>query len=228
VTFRCSLSLAQQPIVFCLGTSLPATCRLFGFSFLFRHFSSLPPLSVCKFLFRAGLPTRCGACLGDVTIAVAYCKAPCTIHIGCGFVEVWRGPVCLAVLDQCFPWEVIIEPVKLHAASLNCTVQCGVESTQDQSCVSRCCVVSGRGTSTEKSHGRYLAKFDSFQCSVDSSKLSVFWRFALSFRLWLLWSLHSGSRWPSLWYATSLQPTLFSRASTRSVQKIALQCHLKF
>jgi hypothetical protein len=54
-------------------------------------------------------------------------------------------------LPQCFPWEVIIEPVvELHAASLNCTVQCGVESTEDQSCVSRCCVVSGRGTSTEK------------------------------------------------------------------------------
>jgi len=83
--------------------------------------------------------------------------------------------VCLAVLDQCFPWEVIIEPVvELHAASLNCTVQCGVESTEDQSFVSRCCVVSGRGTSTEKSHGRYIAKFDSFQYSVDSSQLSVF------------------------------------------------------
>ncbi len=79
----------------------------------------------------------------------------------------------LAVLDQCFPWEVIIEPViELHAASLNCTVQCGVESPEDQSFVSRCCVifgrgtstdksqccvVFGRGTSTDKSHGRYLA-----------------------------------------------------------------------
>ncbi len=92
--------------------------------------------------------------------------------------------MCLAVLDQCFPWEVIIEPVvELHAASLNCTVQCRVESTEDPSCVSRCCVVSGRGTSTEKSHGRYLAKFDSFQYSVDSCQLSVFWRFAISFRL---------------------------------------------
>jgi len=59
----------------------------------------------------------------------------------------------LVVLDQCFPWEVIIEPVvELHAASLHCTVQCPVESTEDQSCVSQCCVVSGRGTSTEKSH----------------------------------------------------------------------------
>jgi len=83
--------------------------------------------------------------------------------------------VCLAVLDQCFAWEVIIEPVvELHAASLNCTVQCGVERTKDQSCVSRCCVVPGSGTSTEKSHGRYLAKFDSFQYRVDSSQLSVF------------------------------------------------------
>jgi hypothetical protein len=83
--------------------------------------------------------------------------------------------VCLAVLDHCFPWEVIIESVvELHAASLNCTVQCGVESTEDQSCVSRCCVVSGRGTSTEKSHGRYIARCDSFPYSVDSSQLSVF------------------------------------------------------
>jgi hypothetical protein len=84
--------------------------------------------------------------------------------------------VCLAVLEQCFTWEVIIEPVvEIHAASLNCTVQCGVESTEDQSCVSRCCVViSGRGTSTEESHGRCIAKFDSFQYRVDSSQLSVF------------------------------------------------------
>ncbi len=53
--------------------------------------------------------------------------------------------MCLAVLNQYLPWEVIIEPVvELHAASLNCTVQCGVESTEDHSCVSRCCVVSGR------------------------------------------------------------------------------------
>ncbi len=83
--------------------------------------------------------------------------------------------MCLVVLDQCFPWEFIIEPVvELHAASLNCAVQCGVESTEDQSCVSRCCVVSGEGTSTEKSHGRYLAKFDSLQYSVDSCQLAVF------------------------------------------------------
>jgi len=74
--------------------------------------------------------------------------------------------VRLAVLDQCFPWEVIIEPVvELHGASLNCTVQCGVESTEDQSCVSRCWVVSGRGTSMENSHGRYVAKFDGFPIS---------------------------------------------------------------
>jgi len=45
-----------------------------------------------------------------------------------------------------------------------------------------------------RTSGRYLAKFDSFQYSVDSSQLSLFWRFAISFRLWLLWSLHSGSR----------------------------------
>jgi hypothetical protein len=142
--------------------------------FLFRHFSSLRPLSVNSF-FALDCPTCCGAWFGDVTIAVAYCKPPCTIHIGWGFVEVCRGPVCLAVLDHCFSWEVIKESVvELHAASLNCTVQCGVESTEDHSCVSRCCVVSGRGTSTEKSHGRYIARFDSFQYSVDSSQLSVF------------------------------------------------------
>ncbi len=78
-----------------------------------------------------------------------------------------RSRVCLAVLDQCFPWELIIEPVvELHAASLNYTGQCGVElCIADQSCVSRCCVVFGRGTSTEKSHGRYIAKFDGFPVS---------------------------------------------------------------
>jgi hypothetical protein len=45
----------------------------------------------------------------------------------------------------------LIEPVvDLHAASMNCTIQCGVENTEDQSCGSRCCVViSGSGTSTE-------------------------------------------------------------------------------
>jgi len=74
--------------------------------------------------------------------------------------------VCLAVFDQCFLWEVIIEPVvELLGASLNCTVQCGVESTEGQSCVSRCWVVSGRGTSMENSHGRYVAKFDGFPVS---------------------------------------------------------------
>jgi len=47
--------------------------------------------------------------------------------------------------------SVIIEPVfELHAASLNCTVQRSVESTEDQSCVSRSCVVSARGTATER------------------------------------------------------------------------------
>jgi hypothetical protein len=149
-----------------------------------RHFFSLRPLSVNSF-FARDCSTQCAACFGDVTIAVAYCKPPCTIHIGWGFVDVWRSPVCLAVLDQCFPWEVIIEPVvELHAASLNCTVQCGVESTEDQSCGSRCCVViSGSGTSTEKSHGRCIAKFDSFQYRVNSSQLSLFWRFAINFRL---------------------------------------------
>jgi hypothetical protein len=55
--------------------------------FLFRHFSSLRPLSVNSF-FALDCPTCCGACFGDVTIAAAYCKPPCTIHIGWGFVEV--------------------------------------------------------------------------------------------------------------------------------------------
>ncbi len=50
--------------------------------------------------------------------------------------------------------------VELHVVSLNRTVQCGVESTKDQSCASRCCVVSGRGTFMENSHGRYIATFD--------------------------------------------------------------------
>jgi hypothetical protein len=55
--------------------------------------------------------------------------------------------------------------IGLHGASLNCTVHCGVESTEDQSCVSRCCVVPGRGTSMEISHDRYVAKFDGFPVS---------------------------------------------------------------
>ncbi len=47
--------------------------------------------------------------------------------------------------------SVIIEPVfELDAASLSCTVQCSVESTEDQSCVSRSCVVSARGAATER------------------------------------------------------------------------------
>jgi hypothetical protein len=47
--------------------------------------------------------------------------------------------------------SVIIGPLfELFVASLNCTVQCSVESTEDESCVSRSCVVSGRGTATEK------------------------------------------------------------------------------
>ncbi len=72
-----------------------------------------------------------------------------------------EGPCVLLLWTSVFPWEVIIEPVvELHAASLNSTVQCRVESTEDQSCVSRCCVVSGR-EHPEKSHGRYRAKFDS-------------------------------------------------------------------
>ncbi len=47
--------------------------------------------------------------------------------------------------------SVVIEPVfELHAATLKCTVQCSVESTEGQSYVSRSCVVSARGTATEK------------------------------------------------------------------------------
>ncbi len=47
--------------------------------------------------------------------------------------------------------SVIVEPVfELHAALLNCAVQCSVESTEGQSCVSRSCDVSARRTPTEK------------------------------------------------------------------------------
>jgi hypothetical protein len=54
--------------------------------------------------------------------------------------------VRLAIFDHRFRWEVVVEPVvELHVASLKCTVQCGVESREDQSCVSRCCVVALRG-----------------------------------------------------------------------------------
>jgi hypothetical protein len=139
--------------------------RLFWFHFPLLTFFALRPLSVTP-SFAPDCPACRAACFGHVKIAVAYYKAPCTIHISWGFVEVSRAPMRLAVLDQCFAWEVIIEPVvKLHVASLNCTVQCGVESTEDQSCVSRCCVVPGRETSMENSHGRYVAKFDGFPVS---------------------------------------------------------------
>ncbi len=57
-----------------------------------------------------------------------------------------RGLVCSLLFTS-----AIIEPVfELHAASLDCTVQCSVESTEDQSCVSRSCAVSARRTATEK------------------------------------------------------------------------------
>jgi len=39
---------------------------------------------------------------------------------------------------------------ELHAASLNCTVQCSVVSTEDQSCVSRSCVGSAMGAARER------------------------------------------------------------------------------
>jgi hypothetical protein len=57
-----------------------------------------------------------------------------------------------------------------------------------------------------KAHGCYIASLDGFPfshekwapySSVDSSQPSAVWGFASSFRLWLLWSLHSRSRWPS-------------------------------
>jgi hypothetical protein len=52
----------------------------------------------------------------------------------------------------------------------------------------------------------YIASLDGFSVShekwapfssVDSSRPTAVWRFSNSFRLWLLWSLHSRSRWPS-------------------------------
>jgi hypothetical protein len=55
--------------------------------------------------------------------------------------------MCLAILDR-LPGEAIIEPVvELHGASLKFTVKCGVDNTEEKSCVSPCCVVSGRETS---------------------------------------------------------------------------------
>ncbi len=137
-TFRCSFLPCATRKKLLLVSVVAVACRLFGFHFPLLTFF-FAPATLCHFLFRAGLPYTSAACFGHGKIAVAYYKAPCTIHKSCGFAEVWRGPVRLAVLDQCFPWEVIIEPVvELHGASLNCTVQCGVESTEDQSCVSRC------------------------------------------------------------------------------------------
>jgi len=49
-----AFSLAQQAIALCLGTSVPATCRSFGFSFSLPTFF-FAPATVCQFLFRAGL-----------------------------------------------------------------------------------------------------------------------------------------------------------------------------
>ncbi len=104
---------------------------------------------------------------------------------------------------------VIIGPVfELHAASLNCTVQCSVESGECRRsvmCVSVLCRFC-KGNSHGKAHGWYIANLDGFPVShekwaqyssVDSCQPSAVWRFASSFRLWLLWSLHSRSRWPS-------------------------------
>ncbi len=210
VLLDAAFSLGQQPIAFCLGTSVPATCGLFCFSFLFRQFSSLRPPSFSSF-FALDCPTRCAACCGDVTIAVAYCILPCTMHIGWGFVEAWRGPVCLAALDQCFPWEVIIEPmVELHAASLNSTVQCRVESTEDQSCVSRCCVLSG------SEHPRKNHMVGIVLSSIVFSTASI----APNSRCFEGLLLVFDSDYSGLWTLaaddhTSLQATLFSRASTK-------------
>jgi len=62
-----------------------------------------------------------------------------------------------------------------------------------------------KGNSHGKAHGCYIANLDGFPVShegwalyssVDSSQPSAVWRFASRFRLWLLWSLHSHSRWP--------------------------------
>ncbi len=88
--------------------------------------------------------------------------------------------------------SVIIEPVfELHAASLNCTVQCSVESTEDQSCVSRSCRFC-KGNSHGKAHGCYIANMDGFPVSheeravyssVDSPQPSAVGRFANRFRL---------------------------------------------
>jgi hypothetical protein len=70
---------------------------------------------------------------------------------------------------------------------------CGEYRRRSVFCISVLCRF-WKGEHPRKNHmvGRYLAKFDSFLYGVDSSQLSVFWRFAISFRLWLLCSLHSG------------------------------------
>jgi hypothetical protein len=62
-------------------------------SIVWIQFSELTPFfspsTLCQFLFRGALPcTRCGDRFGGVKIVVAYCKAPCTICIGSGFVEI--------------------------------------------------------------------------------------------------------------------------------------------
>lgn len=172
------------------------------------------------FIFRAGLPYTFVACFGDAKIAAAYYKIVCTLE-RLGFFEVWRGLVWLAVLDQCLAWEVIVEPVvELHGASLNCTVYCGMESTEDQSCVYRLFRFWAVNIHVS-SRGRYFSNFDGYPVSherwiiyssVDICQPSLFWRFANRFRLWILLSR---GRWTSPWYVISLKANLFSRASTK-------------
>jgi len=162
-------------------------CRPFGFTFLVWHFFATA--TMCHFLSRAGLPYVFAACFRCVKIYIACYMAPCTIHWGWGFVGVWRGPVCLAFGSSPLGGYKRTSG-RASWSLLKCTVQCGVESTEDQLWVSWCC----RSWCFE---------------------LSVFWRFASSFRLSLLWSLNSCRRWPSPWYYLSLQATLFSRASKK-------------
>ncbi len=72
--------------------------------------------------------------------------------------------------------------VELHAASLNCTVQCGVESPEDQSFVSRVSFLEGEHARKNHMVGILLSSIVFSTASIAPNS-RCFGRFAISFRL---------------------------------------------
>lgn len=177
-------------------------CRSFGFTFLVWHFSA--PATVPLFVSRGIALYVCSLFTLCEDLCCCYI-APCTVHRGWGFVGVWRGPLCLAFGSSPLGGYNRISG-RASPGVLKCTVQCVVESTENPSWVSVCCVVSGLKRLCKVLTAGILDGFPVFRdkwtmyYTVDSCQLSVFWGFASCFRLWLLWSLHCRRRWPSPWY----------------------------